>query len=261
MGHQWDRPVYFHGPSHRNELRKSHDIKGENELMKRMLTLCLTVLLLATGAAAMGGQASAAGLSGHIEVTGYDKNMDYTAAIQRTLEDGSSYALQVGAIYEQQRNLKICDQGLDLKETSYFQEYTTAAEIKAAMEADQKPAYTQEDLDLLSRIIYAEAGCTWIPDWVQRMVGSVVLNRVASPYYPDTIREVIYQPGQYAPTWDGSIYKTPDARTIANAKYLLENGSVCPANVIGQNSIITGSGVYTSYYDSILGTTTYFCYM
>ena len=33
------------------------------------------------------------------------------------------------------------------------------------------------------------------------MVGSVVLNRVESEYYPDTIREVIYQPGQYAPTW------------------------------------------------------------
>ena len=51
------------------------------------------------------------------------------------------------------------------------------------------PKYTQEDLDLLARIIYAEAGCTWIPNWVQQLVGSVVLNRVASPYYPDTIRE------------------------------------------------------------------------
>ena len=116
-------------------------------------------------------------------------------------------------------------------------------------------------LDLLSRLIYAEAGCTWIPDWVQRMVGSVVLNRVNSPYYPDTIYDVIYQPGQYAPTWDGSIHKTPDARTIENARYLLENGSICPENVVGQNSIVTGSGVYTSYQDPILGTTVYFCYL
>ena len=110
-------------------------------------------------------------------------------------------------------------------------------------------------------MIYAEVGCTWIPDWVQRMVGSVVLNRVNSSYYPNTIREVIYQPGQYAPTWDGSINKTPDARTIENARYLLENGSICPANVVGQNSIITGSGVYKSYKDPILQTTVYFCYM
>lgn len=229
--------------------------------MKRFLSLMLTAVLLAAGTAALPMPASAAGLAQHVEVTGYDPAMDYTAAIQRALEDGSAYAMQVGAIYEQQRNLKIRDLGLDLEQTSYFQDYTTAGEILQAMEEDQKPKYTEEDLDLLARVIYAEVGCTWIPDWVQRMVGSVVLNRVESPYYPDTIYDVIYQPGQYAPTWDGSIHKTPDARTIENARYLLENGSVCPVNVIGQNSIITGSGVYSSYRDPILGTTVYFCYM
>ncbi len=227
--------------------------------MKRVCTLFLAVLLVACGSVVMAGTASAAGLSSHVTVTGYDKNVDYTAAIQRALKDGSSYALQVGAIYEKQRNLKIQDMGLDLKQTDYFTKYTTASEILAAFEADSKK-YTEEDLDLLARLIYAEVGCTWIPDWVQRMVGSVVLNRVESSYYPDTIREVIYQPGQYAPTWNGSIHWTPDARTIENARYVLENGSICPSNVVGQNSIITGSGVYKSYYDSILGTTVYFCY-
>ena len=192
--------------------------------MKRIAALTLSAALLVLGAVGLSMPASAAGLSQHVQVTGYDPNVDYTAAIQRTLEDGSAYAMQVGAIYEE-------------------------------------PAYTEEDLDLLSRVIYAEVGCTWIPDWVQRMVGSVVLNRVNSPYYPDTIYDVIYQPGQYAPTWDGSIHKTPDARTIENARYLLEHGSICPENVVGQNSIVTGSGVYTSYQDPILGTTVYFCYL
>ena len=88
-------------------------------------------------------------------MTGYDPNVDYTAAIQRTLEDGSAYAMQVGAIYEQQRNLKIQDLGLELEQTDYFQRYTTAAEILQAMEEAQRqeeePAYTEEDLDLLSR--------------------------------------------------------------------------------------------------------------
>lgn len=233
--------------------------------MKRIAALTLSAALLVLGAVGLSMPASAAGLSQHVQVTGYDPNVDYTAAIQRTLEDGSAYAMQVGAIYEKQRNLKIQDLGLELEQTDYFQRYTTAAEILQAMEEAQRqeeePAYTEEDLDLLSRVIYAEVGCTWIPDWVQRMVGSVVLNRVNSPYYPDTIYDVIYQPGQYAPTWDGSIHKTPDARTIENARYLLENGSICPENVVGQNSIVTGSGVYTSYQDPILGTTVYFCYL
>lgn len=77
--------------------------------MKRILSLFLTALFLSAGAATM-GSASAAGLSEHIQVTSYDPGMDYTAAIQRALQDGSAYAMQVGAIYEQQRNLKIRDQ-------------------------------------------------------------------------------------------------------------------------------------------------------
>lgn len=228
--------------------------------MKKCISLLLTVLLilmsLGTGVSAL-----AAGVSDYISVTSYDPNLDYMQAIKKALKDGSPYAMQIGAIYEKQRNFKISALKLQEKETAYFEKYKTAEEILAAMERDAKPAYTQEDLDLLSRIIYAEAGCDWIPDWVQQMVGSVVLNRVKSSYYPNTIREVIYQPWQYAPTWDGSIYKTPDARAVKNAKYLLEHGSICPENVIGQNSIVTGSGIYKSYYDSVLETTVYFCYM
>jgi len=228
--------------------------------MKRILSLLLISLIIMTSSLAGGMTASAAGLSDYISVISYDPDMDYMHAMQNALQDGSPYALQIGAIYERQRNLKIDSLKLHQKKTSYFSSYTTAQQIKDAMEADQKPKYTQEDLDLLSRVIYAEVGCTWIPDWVQRMVGSVVLNRVKSSKYPNTIREVIYQRGQYSPTVDGSIYKTPDSRTIANAKYVLEHGSICPAGVMGQNSIITGP-VYQSYYDSILGTTVYFCYI
>ena len=227
--------------------------------MKRILALLLALGLAVAGA----GAAWAGGLSQYVTVRGYDPEVDYMQAMKQALEDGSPYAMEVGALYEQQRNLKIQELELPQEQTAYFSQYGEAEEILEAMAQAETPkaAYTQADLDLLSRLIYAEAGCTWIPDWVQRMVGSVVLNRVESQYYPDTIREVIYQPGQYAPTWDGSLQKTPDARTIENARYLLEHGSICPENVVGQNSIITGSGVYTSYYDQVLDTTIYFCYL
>ena len=227
--------------------------------MKRILAFLLALGLAVAGA----GAAWAGGLSQYVTVRGYDPEVDYMRAMKQALEDGSPYAMEVGALYEQQRNLKIQELELPQEQTAYFSQYGEAEEILEAMAQAEAPeaAYTQADLDLLSRLIYAEAGCTWIPDWVQRMVGSVVLNRVESQYYPDTIREVIYQPGQYAPTWDGSLQKTPDARTIENARYLLEHGSICPENVVGQNSIITGSGVYTSYYDQVLDTTIYFCYL
>ncbi len=229
--------------------------------MKRILSLLLLAALLLMGPMSCGVEASAAGVSQYISVTGFDPKVDYYSAMLRALDDGGAYAMQMGAIYERQRNLKIDRLKMSSqRKTSYFTTYTTAEEIKAAIERDTKPDYTEEDLSLLSRVIYAEVGCTWIPDWVQRMVGSVVLNRVESSLYPNTIKEVIYQPGQYSPTWNGSINNTPDSRTVANARYLLENGSICPRNVTGQNSIITGSGVYQSYHDSVLGTTVYFCY-
>ncbi len=233
--------------------------KERNVLMrKKSISALLAALLLCMPM--LGLRASAKGLSDYIKVTGFDPKLNYMAEIQRVLKDGSSYALQVGAIYEQQRNLKIKHDGSDYPQTSYFTDYTTAAEILAAIERDTKPKYTDEDLDLLARIINAEAGCDWIPDWVQRMVGSVVLNRVNSEHFPNTIRDVIYQPGQYGPVYNGSIHWTPSQRVIDNARYLLENGSICPPNVTGQCGMITGSGLYTSYYDSILGTTIYFSY-
>ena len=62
--------------------------------MKRIAALTLSAALLVLGAVGLSMPASAAGLSQHVQVTGYDPNVDYTAAIQRTLEDGSAYAMQ-----------------------------------------------------------------------------------------------------------------------------------------------------------------------
>lgn len=114
---------------------------------------------------------------------------------------------------------------------------------------------------MLSRLIFAEVGCEWIPDDVQLYVGSVVLNRVDSELFPDNIYDVIYAKGQYSPTWSGSINNTPDERTIENARKLLEDGSVLPADVVFQANFKQGSGVYYEYYDKPLGTTTYFCFV
>lgn len=139
--------------------------------------------------------------------------------------------------------------------------YTYETEATITEEHIHVVSYTDDDLDLFARLLTAEAGSTWIPDEVQLYVGSVVLNRMAHDLFPDTLYDVIYQEGQYSPTWNGAIYNTPDERTIANAKKLLEEGSILPANVVFQATFKLGSGVYYEYYDEILNTTTYFCYI
>ena len=86
----------------------------------------------------------------------------------------------------------------------------------------------------------------------QIAVGSVVLNRVADRSYPDTLRGVIYQRGQYACTWDGNFNRTPTERNWAVARYLLENGSQIPANVVYQAQFRQGHGVYGKFGREIL---------
>jgi len=116
-------------------------------------------------------------------------------------------------------------------------------EVPVVEESIECP-YSYEDLDLLAHIIYAEAGADWISDETLYYVGSVVLNRVASDMYPDNLHDVIYQKGQYAPTWDGGMNKTPNERAMEIAEDLLINGSVLPENVLGQAGFETLHGTY-----------------
>lgn len=62
----------------------------------------------------------------------------------------------------------------------------------------------EEDLRLLSSIIFAEAGNQCYAGKLG--VGIVVMNRVKSDDFPNTIKEVIYQkkPTQFSPTKNGS---------------------------------------------------------
>ena len=70
-----------------------------------------------------------------------------------------------------------------------------------------EPAYTAEDLELLALVIYQEAGADACSDETRQMVGEVVLNRVASDRYPDTLAEVLTQRQQYGRLhWTGLVW-------------------------------------------------------
>lgn len=113
---------------------------------------------------------------------------------------------------------------------------------------------SEEDIDLLARLLFAEAGSDWISDDTIYYVGSVVLNRVNSDLFPDTLYDVIYQDGQYSCTWSGAIYNEPTERCYRIAEDLLRNGSRLPEGVLFQAEFTQGSGVYI-YQDNL-----YFCY-
>lgn len=62
---------------------------------------------------------------------------------------------------------------------------------------------SSDDLSLLAAIIYCEAGNQSREGKIA--VGAVVLNRVASSSFPNTIHDVIYQSGQFTPAYSGAL--------------------------------------------------------
>ena len=88
--------------------------------------------------------------------------------------------------------------------------------------SDPSASYDENDVYWLARIIEAEAGGE--SGEGKLAVANVVLNRVASGSYPDTIYDVIFDTKygtQFEPTSNGAIYNTPSEESIEAAKRAL----------------------------------------
>ena len=94
----------------------------------------------------------------------------------------------------------------------------------------------------------------------QVAVAAVVVNRVKSPYFPDTVREVVAAPGQYTALYLMGFEKT-SRQCYEAAKKALDGDSGVPEDVIWQAEFVQGTSVWwksdidTGWYRS----TTYFC--
>ena len=100
--------------------------------------------------------------------------------------------------------------------------FTTGKRTRWASEV-----YNDDDIYWLSRIINAEAGSE--PFLGKIAVGNVVLNRVESSMYPNTVYGVVFDRKhglQFSPVADGSIYRTPSKDSIIAAKICLEGYSL-----------------------------------
>ena len=129
-------------------------------------------------------------------------------------------------------------------------EETTETEVE-----EYNPRYdSNSDLYILAHLLFAESGSDWCEDKMIYYTGSVVLNRVNSDLFPNTIKDVVFQQGQYACTWDGNYYKEPTERCWRIAEELLNTGSVLPSDVVFQAQFVQGSGVYEQVQNM------YYCY-
>jgi N-acetylmuramoyl-L-alanine amidase len=104
---------------------------------------------------------------------------------------------------------------------------TTGAYSVRSGDTSRLPAsskiYREDEVYWLARIISAEARGESFKGKIA--VGNVILNRVASPLYPNTIYGVIFDRKygvQFSPILDGSIYNTPSYTATLAAKICLE---------------------------------------
>lgn len=151
-------------------------------------------------------------------------------------------------------------------------EKTTTEEPTTEEAATEEPSrtyygdFSEEEIDLLCHIVNAENGSEDIPDWVQKYTTAVILNRVNSVEFPNTIYGVVSQVEyingkpivQYSTFWNGMADRTPSSRVIENVYDVLENGCDLPEFVVGQSlSTWDGCKVYETY-ESDYGTEYFF---
>ena len=102
----------------------------------------------------------------------------------------------------------------------------THAEDRGAYIQSGDSYYDADALYWLSHIINAESGNQSLEGKIA--VGNVVMNRVDSEEFPDTIYDVLHQRNQFSPVVSGSIKKTPNDGSVVAAKLVMEGVEIVP---------------------------------
>lgn len=91
--------------------------------------------------------------------------------------------------------------------------------------------FTDEEMQLFQRMVYAESGNQ--DEKTQKIVASVILNRISSELFPSTLEEVCYQKGQFEVVSNGDyLNKTPSENTIRIVEEVCKNGISTDSDIL-----------------------------
>lgn len=226
--------------------------------IKQLLALLAALLLiyaLPVQAMAEEAEAQAAGVE--------DAGMEEAAGAEPIEATGSIFDLLNGSTVT-----------LELDMAAYYLDVMAKAAVEGDIQAGREAAqYRSEiidqngsgevkisfdDLYLLAKLICAEAGSDWLSDDFRLCVGEVVLNRVASPEFPDSISDVVYQKGQYASAGTAAFASlVPSQACVDAALRLMQGERKMAPSVVFQSDHEQGE-IFSMYTDRRLGTT-FFC--
>ena len=103
-------------------------------------------------------------------------------------------------------------------------DYSNLYSLKKDQRKREAVDLTQDEAWLLMRVATAEAG--YDDATGQSYIMQVVINRIESEDFPDTVGEVIYQSKQFSSVTDGRLDKTEPDLASHYALYLLESQQV-----------------------------------
>lgn len=122
-----------------------------------------------------------------------------------------STVIRIGSSCEQvivgQRVQKVTNTAADLNVSSSMENKVNELDARSITLAENPTLMSDEDYDTLLRIVEAEAGSEDIKGRV--LVANVIMNRVKSEDFPNTVTEVVWDNSdgvpQFSPTYDGRI--------------------------------------------------------
>jgi N-acetylmuramoyl-L-alanine amidase len=139
------------------------------------------------------------------EVTKYDKNW-----VHEQIRTGRDFTYFGETPLEEQTKKSDTNQGTQPKKNTG----TTGNNAKNESDSPKPTSvnvpsgYSQNDIQLMANAVYGEARGE--PYSGQVAVAAVILNRVESPSFPNTVSGVIFEPRAFTAVADGQIWMTPN---------------------------------------------------
>lgn len=177
------------------------------------------------------------------------ENEEFTGGVTAADVDALpvSLAKEIGAVCRsrcQDKQAEVAAEIQRQEEAKAAEEARKAQEAKAAQEAQAASAQVQASSDvqaLMASIIYCEAGNQSYEGQVA--VGAVIMNRVRSGQFPNTVEGVIYQAGQFGPVSTGWLDKVRSTGGYTDSAMQAAADALAGANPIG-NCLYFDQGGY-----------------
>jgi N-acetylmuramoyl-L-alanine amidase len=108
------------------------------------------------------------------------------------------------------------------------------------------------EVSLLARLIYAEAAGESYQGKVA--VGAVVMNRMRTPGFPETIQGIIYEPWQFSSVGNFMFNMTPDYDCVRAAREAMNGADPTGGALYYFNwHIVTNSWLWSRPYAAVIG--------